>query len=540
VNGINKLLSAAAVLCAFLPAFAGAPVLNKAHAASNTAVAAHDAKIAFLGPLSGENAELGEKLKRGVCAAVKLFNDTHGSNIAILELDTSSEGSAGGKLAVAAREKQVLAAIGPVTADGLPDYISGANSLKLPLISPTVYFPDDISGNRYFFRSNLFPEDEGRRLGQYAVKSLGKKKLAVIRNDSLFSSRAAAGFTAGVVEAGGSIEKEVVTVSGQYDLKEQMLSLGGADPHIAKEQADKDKRTLESVAARFIAHIRSFIPQGQSATRVIILNFANTDSEDNKIEEEFDRGSFFAKKISFGLAKSSDIEMIEMAKVFAFLKKSKAGNEQNLSGACAKFHADYAITGSIIQSIPGAFKASASIVNSSGKTVSGIEFPFSVSTKPQVTSLGLDAIYIPQSTADSDNIISHLAFFDLKSTYLGTSRWYNEKLLLQPSAGLDGAVFTASFFAGSENPAVSGFTSVYRSMYFEEPDELASFGYEAASLILSGLGNGVKSREEMDKYLVSLNGYNGLSGSITFSGGRFVKSPVISKISGGTVSEIRD
>ncbi len=536
-NKMNILLSSAAALCCFLPAFAGAPALDTAPAA----IAARDAKIAFLGPLSGENADLGEKMKKGICAALKMFNDTHGSNISILELDTSAAGaSAGGRLAAAAYETQVLAAIGPVTTDGLPDYISGANSLKLPLVSPTVLFPDDIPGNRYFFRNNLAPEDEGRRLGRYAVKSLGRKKLAVIRNDSLFSSRAAAGFTEGVLEAGGSVEKEVLTVSGQYDLKEQMLALGGMDPHVVKELTDTDKLNLDAVAARFIAHVRAFIPQSKTVTRVIVLNFTNTGAGGRELREESDRGSFFARKLSFGLAKFRDIEMIEMAKVYAFLKTSKSDMEGELAGACAEFQADYAVTGSIIPLTPGAFKASARIVNLSGETVAEISFPFRVSVIPQGNKLGVEAFYIPQDTADSDNIISHLAFFDLKSTCLGTSKWFDEKLLLQPSARLEGAAFTAAFFAGSEDPAVSGFASLYRSIYFEEPEELASFGYEAASIILSGIGKGVKSREGMENFLVSLNGYGGLNGSIAFSGGRFVKSPRILTTSGGTVSEIRE
>ena len=529
VKKMNMLLLAAAAICGFLPAFAGAPV--------KTAVAARDAKIAFLGPLSGENADIGEKMKRGICAAIKMFNDTHASNISILELDTSAPGTlAGGRVAAAAYETQVLAAIGPVTTDGLPDYISGANSLKLTLVSPTVLFPDDIPGNRYFFRNNLAPEDEGRRLGRYAVKSLGKKKLAVIKNDSHFSSRAAEGFTAGVLEAGGSIEKEVLTVSGQYDLKEQMLALGGTDPHVVKEMTDTDKLNLDAVAARFMAHVRAFIPQSKNVTRVIVLNFTNTGAGGRELREESDRGAFFARKLSFGLAKSRDIEMIEMAKVYSFLKTSKT----DMAGACAEFQADYAVTGSIMPQAPGSFKASVRIINSQGETVAEISFPFRVSVIPRGNRLGVDAFYIPQNTADSDNVISHLAFFDLKSTCLGTSKWFDEKLLLQSSARLEGAVFTASFFAGSEDPAVSSFAALYRSIYFEEPEEFASFGFEAASMILSGIGKGVKSREGMENYLISLKGYSGLNGSTSFSGGRFVKTPRILSVSGGAVTEIRE
>ena len=480
-------------------------------------------------------------MKKGILTALKMFNDTHGSNISILELDTSSAGAvAGGRLAAAAYETQVLAAIGPVTTDGLPDYISGANSLKLPLVSPTVLFPDEIPGNRYFFRNNLAPDDEGLRLGKYAVKNLGKKKLAIIRNDSLFSARAAAGFTAGVIEAGGSVEKEVLTVPGQYDLKEQMLALGGMDPHVVKDLTNTDKLNLDAVAARFIAHVRAFIPQGKTVTRVIVLNFTNTGAGGKELREESDRGAFFARKLSFGLAKFRDIEMIEMSKVYAFLKTSKAGMERDLPGACAEFQADYAVTGSVIPLAPGAFKASAKIINSSGETAAEITFPFRVSVIPQGNKLGIDAFYIPQDTADSDNVISHLAFFDLKSTCLGTSKWFDEKLLLQSSSRMEGVVFTASFYAGSEDPAVSGFASLYRSIYFEEPEEMAGFGYEAASLILSGIGKGVKSREGMKNFLVSLKSYSGLNGSITFSGSRFIKIPRILTVSGGIVSEIRE
>ncbi len=549
-NYINLLL--AALLCAVMPVLAqepeketttpvtASPAPFRAPFTEKSGLpAAPSQKLAFFGPLSGENGELGEKLKRGAAAAIKAFNDAHGSDITLLEYDTSPTGvSSGVLLAAAAIDSNVIAGIGPVTADGLTEYISGANTFRLPVISPTVLFQEDIPGNRYFFRNNLAPEDEGRRLAFYAVKKLGKKKLAVIRNDTVFSSRAAAGFTAGALEAGGSVEKEVLTVPGQYDLKEQMLALGGVDPHVVKDLTDTDKLNLDAVAARFVAHVRAFIPAGKGATKVIVLNFTNTGTGGAELREEVDHGAFFAKKLSFGLAKAKDIEMIEMTKVYAFLKAAAGGSaEGKLLAACAELQADFAVTGSVSLLAPGSFKAEVKVINSSGETVSEISFPFLVSVVPQGNRFGIDAFYVSQDTADSDNIVSHLAFFGLKSVYLGIGKWADDKFLAQSASRMEGAAFTTAFFAGSEDPAAVSFASLYRSMYFEEPEELAGFGYEAAGLILSGLEQGVITREGMTNFLVSLNGYSGLNGSITFSGGRFVKSPRILTIRRGTVSE---
>ena len=539
----------AILLGAAFPSFAGEPekapapvsAAFKAPFTEKTAlIAVPSAKLAFFGPLSGENGELGEKLKRGALEALKAFNDAHGSHVTLLEFDTASAAVSSGALLAAASDPRVIGVIGPVTTEDLPDYISGANSMKIPVISPTVLFPEDIPGNRYFFRNNLAPEDEGKRLGFYAVKSLGKKKLAVIRNDSVFSSRSAAGFTAGVIEAGGSVEKEVLTVAGQYDLKEQMLALGGVDPHVVKDLTDTDKLNLDAVAARFIAHVRAFIPAGKGVTKVIVLNFTNSGTGGRELREDADRGAFFARKLSFGLAKARDIDMIEMSKVYAFLKTAPGDENGKLLAACAEFQADFAVTGSVSPLAPANYRAEARIINAAGETVSEISFPFQVSVIPQGNKLGLDAFYIPQDTADSDNIISHLAFFDLKSTYLGTGKWSEDKFLLQSGSRMEGAVFTTAFFAGSEDPAVEGFTSLYRSLYFEEPEDLAGFGYETAGLLLSGLENGVETREGMTDFLSSLNGYRGLNGQITFSGGRFVKTPRILAVSGGTASEIRE
>ncbi|MEI7904483.1 MAG: ABC transporter substrate-binding protein, partial [Candidatus Firestonebacteria bacterium] len=250
--------------------------------------------------------------------------------------------------------------------------------------------------------------------------------------------------------------------------------------------------------------------------------------------------SQLAKKASYSLAKLKEIEMIEMSRVYRFLAGARLKEEDGLEAVCQKFEADFMVTGSVLEASPGSFEAEASVYGAASGTATKVSFSFTVTNMPEGNILGLEAVYLPVEPPDAENIISHLAFFDLKMTLLGNSKWYNKTFLAGPAKpNLENAVFTAPFFASGSDPLTASFTEEYRAKYYEDPDELASSGFDTAGLVLKALENGAAGKRETEAALNTLDGVPGLNGSYTSLNREFKRKPRLLSVKEGELTEIK-
>ncbi|MEI7904000.1 MAG: ABC transporter substrate-binding protein, partial [Candidatus Firestonebacteria bacterium] len=147
-----------------------------------------EAKIGFIGPLSGDNAEYGEKVRNGIALAISKFNAEHNSSVEFVACDSKDDSETAIKfLRSFSTDPKAVAVVGPVTGASLEEIIKTCNMLELPVITPTVFFSGELPGNRFFFRNNLSPADEGSSIAGYALNTLKLKKFAVLRTNSLYS-----------------------------------------------------------------------------------------------------------------------------------------------------------------------------------------------------------------------------------------------------------------------------------------------------------------------------------------------------------------
>ena len=164
-------------------------------------------KIAFVGPLTGDNANLGINIRNGMKVAIEEANEEEGDvTVEIVEFDT--QGDPAQATTVKDRyinDNEIIAVVGPTfsgeTKAVLPDL--EANKLVMVSASATnVDLPTVVPNQTVFHR--LIPDDDvqGKGVSQYVVKKLAAKKVAYVHDNSEYGKGLAEG-TQKLVEAAG-------------------------------------------------------------------------------------------------------------------------------------------------------------------------------------------------------------------------------------------------------------------------------------------------------------------------------------------------
>jgi len=157
-------------------------------------------------------------------------------------------------------------------------------------------------------------------------------------------------------------------------------------------------------------------------------------------------------------------------------------------------------------------------------------------------TLEFEALFIPDSALRVKMIASQLAFYDIKGMrLLGTSLWHTPDLIRKGADYLEGAIFADCFLVNGMLPETNDFVDIYYSAYTREPDSMEALAYDTMSIALKILDNeAVKTREEFIFSLLTVSGYRGATGSITFRGSRVAqKDAFILKIFKGKIEQVK-
>jgi len=157
-------------------------------------------------------------------------------------------------------------------------------------------------------------------------------------------------------------------------------------------------------------------------------------------------------------------------------------------------------------------------------------------------SADFEALFIPDSPLRVKMIASQLAFYDVKALkLLGTSLWHSSDLLKKGAEYLEGAVFPDSFLVNGILPETNDFVDVYYSAYSREPDNIEALAYDTMGLAISVLEDReIKTRAEFIKALSAVQGFRGVTGSISFRGNRVAqKDAFILKVQSGKIEQVK-
>ncbi|PKN17730.1 MAG: hypothetical protein CVU71_14975 [Deltaproteobacteria bacterium HGW-Deltaproteobacteria-6] len=157
-------------------------------------------------------------------------------------------------------------------------------------------------------------------------------------------------------------------------------------------------------------------------------------------------------------------------------------------------------------------------------------------------SVGFEALFIPDSPLRVKMIASQLAFYDVKAVrLLGTSLWHSSDLLKKGAEYLEGAVFADSFLVNGILPETNDFVDIYYSAYSRDPGTIDALSYDTMGLVLGVLENGeIKTRAEFIKALSAVQGFRGVTGTISFHGSRVAqKDAFILKVQNGKIEQVK-
>jgi ABC-type branched-subunit amino acid transport system substrate-binding protein len=148
-----------------------------------------------------------------------------------------------------------------------------------------------------------------------------------------------------------------------------------------------------------------------------------------------------------------------------------------------------------------------------------------------------DAIFIPDAPQRVALIAPQFPFYNIFGVrLLGTRLWQSTELIDQAKDYVKGAIFPVAFFAEGQSNGLEEFVELYRNNYESEPTDMAANGYDTIRLLKAVMndGDGVHTRRGLQRKLVRYDGFDGVTGKISFDEqGEVEKSPTLLTISDG-------
>ncbi len=139
-------------------------------------------------------------------------------------------------------------------------------------------------------------------------------------------------------------------------------------------------------------------------------------------------------------------------------------------------------------------------------------------SKPETTKFVqgvIDAIYIPIANPNEINVIVPQLFSDGLSMYIaGTGDWNNEKILEDNKVYLKNVVFESEYYPNNDDPEYAALKENVKKSKFKISKNFL-FGYDTGKLIFKLIGNGAKTREQLNTALKNLLNYDAIKSKIS-------------------------
>jgi branched-chain amino acid transport system substrate-binding protein len=152
-----------------------------------------------------------------------------------------------------------------------------------------------------------------------------------------------------------------------------------------------------------------------------------------------------------------------------------------------------------------------------------------------------DALYIAGYYTEAAKIAQQAQEQGLKVQILGADGFYSPKLVELGGKAVEGAIFTAGFFADDPAEAVQNFVKAYKEKYNAEPDMFAAQAYDAAKILLSAIKNANGAGgEALQAEMAKTRDFPGITGNTSFAeNGDAVKDIIILKVENGKFTKLR-
>lgn len=246
---LRQLTDADETLSTFLEAHPETPYYNSAKQLLSTiqeelAVKLRTSKIGVLLPLHTAAREseqtIGNEILEGVQCAFDEYQANPALKLALAIRD--SKGDAGGAAVVMrefARDKSVLAVVGPVFSPEVIAAAKIADGSGIPLISPTATSNGIAAIGSCIFQTNPDYSTRGKAMAQHAIQKLETKTVAVLAPSDMYGKSMAESFVGEAERLGATVIAQAWYKSGAMDLSAQCKEIReaifrkGEEPYIS-------------------------------------------------------------------------------------------------------------------------------------------------------------------------------------------------------------------------------------------------------------------------------------------------------------------
>jgi branched-chain amino acid transport system substrate-binding protein len=129
-----------------------------------------------------------------------------------------------------------------------------------------------------------------------------------------------------------------------------------------------------------------------------------------------------------------------------------------------------------------------------------------------------ELIYLPTFYADAAAILNQAKRVRFNPVVLANSSLFSQKTIELGGDAVEGILIPANYFSADPRPAAQEFTREYQTLYGALPNQFAALAYDAANLMVAALHKaGIDDRSKVKDALVSLQGFQGATGSISYA-----------------------
>lgn len=273
-------------------------ILASARELAGTATGARAAaarpRLGFIAPEEGRFAEVAEVIRRGVEIALEEVNADRELPIELLSRPSSSDpDSVAGLIRSLARNERVSAILGPLVSEVARSAAGIAIQEGLPMISPTATDAHLLEVGPDVFTVNALDGSIGHTIGLYAVRTLERRRCAILAVDNSYGRIQADAFASAVASSGGRILVRRDFDEGTSDFTEmlgEVVRSGAEVVFIATNRSNEALRILNQMAFFELGELlplgtdawndEDFFRQGRGFVRGY---FADTFSRDPRV-----------------------------------------------------------------------------------------------------------------------------------------------------------------------------------------------------------------------------------------------------------------
>ncbi|HHJ51871.1 MAG TPA: hypothetical protein ENJ89_01640 [Caldithrix abyssi] len=124
----------------------------------------------------------------------------------------------------------------------------------------------------------------------------------------------------------------------------------------------------------------------------------------------------------------------------------------------------------------------------------------------------MDGLLLTIYQSDITMMASQYAYWNLQSTLLGNSDWYDEEQLKKNRKYINGLIFVSDGYLNKESWDYRKFPNQYRMTYKSTPDKFALIGYDSFRFLLAAISESGRTvtRENFRDIVMEAPDFNGI------------------------------